>query len=140
MKIEYIEKFPSGEEYNYLRKCVDWEVYNIELVERSIVNSLYSLCVYDDGKIIGMGRIIGDKGLICYIQDIIVIPEYQGKNIGLEIMNYMMNYIKNNLDPTTRIGLMSAPGKEDFYKKFGFIIRPNEVMGAGMMLKLNDNY
>lgn len=138
MKIEYIEKFPSGEEYNYLRKCVDWEVYNIELVERSIVNSLYSLCVYDDGKIIGMGRIIGDKGLICYIQDIIVIPEYQGKNIGLEIMNYMMNYIKNNLDPTTRIGLMSAPGKEDFYKKFGFIIRPNEVMGAGMMLKLNE--
>ena len=27
---------------------------------------------------------------------------------------------------------MSAKGKEDFYKKFGFTVRPDEDHGAGM--------
>ncbi|MFR4337011.1 MAG: hypothetical protein ACLT33_02075 [Lachnospira pectinoschiza] len=34
--------------------------------------------VFDDDKPIGMGRVVGDKAVINYIQDLIVIPEYQG--------------------------------------------------------------
>jgi hypothetical protein len=30
------------------------------------------------------------------------------------------------------INLMAARGKEGFYKKFGFIERPNDEKGAGM--------
>jgi len=34
------------------------------------------------------------------------------------------------------VNLMAAPNKEGFYKKFGFIERPNENMGAGMVMYL----
>ena len=138
MDIKYIDKFPTGKEFNYLRKCVGWGTYDDDVVEKFIVNSLYSICVYDGDKIIGMGRVIGDNGLIHYIQDIIVIPDYQGKNIGKEIMNRVMDYINNNLYRNTKVALMSASGKEDFYKKFGFIERPNSKMGAGMAFKKED--
>ena len=35
------------------------------------------ITVYDDDKPIGMGRIVGDGAVIRYIQDLIIIPEYQ---------------------------------------------------------------
>lgn len=31
------------------------------------------------------------------------------------------------------VNLMAAKGKEPFYKKFGFIERPNDKHGAGMI-------
>lgn len=42
-------------------------------------HTLYSLCIYDENKLIGYGRNIGDKTIFLYIQDIMVSPEYQGK-------------------------------------------------------------
>ena len=48
-----------------------------------------------------------------------------------------MEYIKQNYVKGTMIGLMVAKGKEDFYKKFGFIDRPNDVYGPGMLQYLN---
>lgn len=31
---------------------------------------------------------------------------------------------------------MAAKGKEEFYKKFGFRVRPNEKDGSGMMINI----
>jgi hypothetical protein len=42
-------------------------------------HTIYSLCVYDENKLICYGRNIGDKTIFLYIQDIMVSPEYQGK-------------------------------------------------------------
>lgn len=42
-------------------------------------NTLYSLCVYDEDRLIGYRRIIGDKTIFLYIHDVMVIPEHQGK-------------------------------------------------------------
>lgn len=44
-----------------------------------------------------------------------------------------MEYITSTYPPGSSVGLMSAKGKEDFYKKFGFMERPNESYGAGMI-------
>ncbi len=65
-----------------------------------------------------------------YIQDIIVIPEYQGKGFGKIIMNEVMQYLDDNANHNSFIGLMAAEGAEKFYSKFGFKIRP--VSSPGM--------
>ena len=49
-----------------------------------------------------------------------VIPEYQNKHIGT--------------GPNIRTYLGASKGKESFYEKFGFITRPNEELGSGMIL------
>ena len=81
-----------------------------------------------------MGRIVWDHGYAVLIADVIVAPEYQGRGLGRLVMETIMNYIKEQLKPGYRImvSLLAAHGKEDFYKKFGFIERPNESFGPGM--------
>ena len=65
-----------------------------------------------------------------------VIPEYQNKHIGTSIIENLLNQIKEykKINPNIRTYLGAAKGKEHFYEKFGFISRPNEDLGAGMIL------
>lgn len=61
------------------------------------------------------------------------IPKKIGTGIMTELLKQVEEYKKIN--PNIRTYLGASKGKEDFYKKFGFISRPNEEFGAGMILK-----
>ena len=134
--IKYIEQTPSADEFNNLTNSVGWGIREKNIIEEALKNTLYSLCVYDDNKLIGYGRIIGDNTIFLYIQDIMVIPEYQNKHIGTEIMNNLLKQINEykKINPSIRTYLGASKGKESFYEKFGFISRPNEELGSGMIL------
>lgn len=136
MHIKYIEKVPTSEEFNTLTEAVGWGKRKENIIEEALKNTIYSLCVYDEEKLIGYGRIIGDKTIFLYIQDIMVIPEYQGKKIGTEIMNKLLEKINEykKINPGIRTYLGASKGKESFYEKFGFVSRPNDELGAGMIL------
>lgn len=134
--IRYLEHTPSAEEFNYLTNSVGWGIRKNNIIDEALRNTLYSLCVYDDNKLIGYGRIIGDKTIFLYIQDIMVVPEYQNKHIGTGIMENLLNRINEfkKINPNIRTYLGASKGKESFYEKFGFISRPNEDLGPGMIL------
>jgi ribosomal protein S18 acetylase RimI-like enzyme len=51
-------------------------------IEKSLPKSLYCLCALADNEIIGMARVIGEDGMVYYIQDVIVRPEYKRQGIG----------------------------------------------------------
>ena len=91
--IIYTEQTPSADEFNFLTNSVGWGKRENSIVDEALNNTLYSLCVYDDDKLIGYGRIIGDKTIFLYIQDIMVIPEYQGKHIGTGVMENLLNKV-----------------------------------------------
>lgn len=136
MKIKYIERTPTPIEFNMLTKSVGWGIRKNNIVEEALNNTLYSLCVYDNDKLIGYGRIIGDKTIFLYIQDIMVIPEYQSQKIGTGIMNKLIEKVNEykKINPNIRTYLGASKGKESFYEQFGFISRPNKALGAGMIL------
>ena len=129
-----LEKLPTAEEYNYLRCQVGWGAYQEEVIERSLPNTLYCVCAYHDKRLVGMARVIGDGGMVYYIQDVIVLPDYQRQGIGTLMMDAIMAYIRGHASQNTIIGLMSAVGKEAFYVHYGFTVRPTENLGAGMTM------
>lgn len=136
MNLKYVPKFPSANEYNMLTEAVGWGKRKESIIEEALKNTLYSLCVYDNEKLIGYGRIIGDKTIFLYIHSVMVIPEYQGKGIGTGIMNELIKQIDEykKVNPNIRTYIGASKGKESFYEKFGFVTRPNEDLGAGMIL------
>ena len=131
------ENNKNVEEFNKLYDSVGWGAYNKEISNKALDNTFYSVSVYDDDKIIGYGRLIGDTICFIYIHDIMIVPEYQAKGIGTLIMNKLLEKIEEikKENPSLRVYLGASKNKEDFYKKFGFIERTDAGLGAGMILK-----
>lgn len=125
--------------YLNLRKAVDWKPFTEEQAKKAIEGSILTVVAYDEDRPVGMGRIVGDGAVICYIQDLIVIPEHQGKGVGQKIMESLIDYVEELRLPDTQImlDLMCAVGREDFYKKYGFIARPTDKLGPGMIMYIN---
>ena len=127
-------RLPTVEEYNALRLAVGWPTFEEHLVQRGLANTLYGvIAIQEGGKVIAMGRIVGDDAIYLHIQDVIVRPEYQRQGIGNLIMNELLDYIKQSAGKNTNVGLMCSKGREDFYRSFGFVDRPNEKYGSGMI-------
>ena len=130
------ENVNSIKEFNYLYDAVGWGSYDEKVSEKALANTMYSVSVYDDDKIIGYGRIIGDGICFLYIHDVMVIPKYQNKKVGSQIMNKLLekvNQIKRE-NPYVRVYLGASKGKEKFYERFGFITREDANLGSGMIL------
>ena len=136
MQIKYIDKTPTADEFNQLTEAVGWGRRENAVVEEALRHTLYSVCVYDEDTLIGYGRIIGDKTIFLHIHDVMVRPEYQGVGIGSGIMNKILDKVNEyrKVNPGIRVYLGASKGKEGFYEKFGFVGRPNENLGAGMVL------
>ena len=66
----------------YASEC--WSAYlkDDEKLVRAFHNSLYILGAFDDGKLVGFVRCVGDGEHILVVQDLIVHPEYQRRKIG----------------------------------------------------------
>jgi Acetyltransferases len=127
-----IEEAPNTKQFLKLRDSVDWGMVSDELASQSLANSLYSVSIYWQAGLIGMGRIVGDGHLYFYIQDVVVDPQYQGQGVGELIMSKIENYLSNTALEGATIGLFAVQGKETFYEKFGYKTRSGVPLGLGM--------
>ena len=74
-----VARFPTVEEFISLHREAGWHVPQPDAVLESLKNSLFAVCVEEDGKFVGSGRVIGDGALVYVVEDVIVLPEYQKK-------------------------------------------------------------
>lgn len=134
--ITLVENSLTIDEYLYLRQQVGWVQLSDRQAQLALDNCLYNIKAVDEhGYIMGMGRIVGDGAVICYIQDLVVIPEAQGMGVGSMIIDRLIDYVKSikEEDSTMMLCLMCAKGREPFYEKHNFIARPTEKLGPGMI-------
>lgn len=65
-----------------------------------------------------MGRAISDSVSDAYLQDIVVLPEFQGKGIGSAIVSTLLSGCRSK--GIDWIGVIAEPEAAYFYRKFGF--------------------
>lgn len=112
----------TAKDFIRLKVATEFRDRPIEQVEKALENNLFDVIAVCNDEVIGMGRLVGDGVMYWYLQEIIVLPEFQGKGIGTRIVDRLLEYIKDNTTPGTfvSIGLTAATGKDTFYEKFGF--------------------
>lgn len=130
----------TAEQVNILAESVGWGHLSVEQIEIALKNSIYTVCIVDNNKVIAMGRMFGDVSMSYFIKDVVVIPEYQGKGVGKLIINDMLSFIKERTprEWNVQVELVSASGKEVFYEKLGFERRSSATGGYGMFLRINN--
>jgi ribosomal protein S18 acetylase RimI-like enzyme len=138
--------------WEYSQKNIDWDelsnLYNLaplgkkepKNLEKVFSNSMFKCFVSDTEKIIGVGRALADGSDCSYICDVAVLPAYQGKGIGSDIVKKLIELSKGY----KKIILYSSPGAESFYKKLGFnrmstamaiFEDQNQALEAGLTIK-----
>lgn len=83
------------EEVLNLYNRVGWSHYtaNPSMLKNAYEHSLKVLGAYDADKLVGVIRVVGDGASILYIQDLLVLPEYQRKGIGsLLLQKILLQY------------------------------------------------
>lgn len=135
MDISYVNNI-SVEDYNALRKSVNWINVTEKRASIALKNSFYICVAVSGGKPVGMARIVSDGGYTYFITDVIVKPEYQGNHIGVELIKRVLDYIKKDVmdGETVMVSLMAAYERESFYERFGFHTRPFGNHGPGMSM------
>jgi ribosomal protein S18 acetylase RimI-like enzyme len=88
-----------------------------EHLKKVFGNSLYVTFVYDGNRLVGAGRALADGGDCSYICDIALLPEYQGAGLGKQMVGELVERSRGH----KKIILYAVPGREPFYKKFGFL-------------------
>ena len=108
------------EEITNLYQSVGWTNYleRIGILEDAYANSLCVLGAYDSDQLVGIIRAVGDGQTIVFVQDIIVLPEYQKKGIRTKLLKavmdkyhdvYQMELLTDNTEKT-----------KAFYRSVGF--------------------
>ena len=109
-----------------LYKSVGWSNYTSqpERLRNAYSKSLKILAAYDSEKLVGIIRVVGDEYSIVYVQDLLILLEYQRKGIGTRLLNeitsiysdvYQMVLMTDNTEKTI-----------SFYKSLGYKL-DNEV-------------
>lgn len=85
-------------------------------LKTAFTNSMFTCFVYDEKKLVGVGRALADGVDCSYICDVALLPSHQRLGLGKEIVVKLVELSRGH----KKIILYSVPGKEPFYKKLGF--------------------
>ena len=130
MNIEFSSETPVREQFWELFQTTGWNVkYQLSRDDlmRALRASWYMLSAYDGERLVGFGGLVSDGVLHAMVYELIVLPEYQGRGIGAEILERL---VKQCREAGVRdIQLFCARGKRAFYEKRGFKARPDDAPG-----------
>ena len=114
------ERSLSAEKLDDLIEAVGWGRRGAEAWARICSISSLLITVWDGERIVGLGRVLED-GTMCMLYDIAVHPDHQGRGIGTEIMNRIVDRLREQSHKSVGLFAWSeSPMNVPFYEKFGF--------------------
>ncbi len=97
-----------------------WKVYTdrIDKLEKAFMSSLKIVSAWENGKLVGLARLVGDGVFIAYLQDILVRSDMRRKGIGSELFRRVFAEYE-----TVRQKVLVTDNSQeniDFYESLGF--------------------
>ena len=103
-----------------LYTSVGWTNYtnNPQMLKNAYANSLKILGAYENDKLIGIIRVVGDGHSVVFIQDLLVYPEYQRQGIGTALLKQILQDYKHVYQK--HLFTDNTEKTIQFYKSLGF--------------------
>ena len=129
---------PSATDYIALRVKSGMGAKDLSKAEIALEHSLFIVSLWDNDRLIGLGRIVGDQGITYVVTDIMVDPAYQRKGLGKKIMKEIDFYLEQNTDQNAYICLIANKPADKLYSQYKFDnVEPNS---CGMLRKQTSHH
>ena len=120
-----------------LYEAVGWTNYT-NRAERLCAGYAGSLAVWGafaGEKLVGVVRVVGDGVTIVFVQDLVVVPSYQRKGIGAQLMSAVMNRFSD----VYQVELLTDDGSGAcaLYERLGFV--RSDAMGCVAYIRISPN-
>lgn len=108
------------EDVLHLYQAVGWTNYTNQpqMLEQSLAHSLAIYVARDGEEIVGLVRLVGDGFSSVFVQDLIVLPSYQRRGIGSDLMKEALEDYKD----AYQVQLVTDQTEKNlgFYRSLGF--------------------
>ena len=115
-------------ELEQLCDAVGWSRRPLRRVRKALENSLLVVGLWRHDprlpRLVGFARCTGDGVIEATVWDVAVHPLYQGVGLGKQLMNYVIDLLRNQ--EVERITLFADPGVVDFYGAQGWQLEPQQ--------------
>ena len=103
-----------------LYRAAGWQAYlKPGMLREAYSRSLYALGAFDGDRLVGAVRAVGDGCAVVLIQDLLVLPEYQKRGIGRELL---CRALADFAHVRQRLLLADdTPALSRFYRDAGFV-------------------
>ena len=116
-----------------LYASVGWTAYTDqpETLRRGFENSLLTLAAYEENRLIGILRAVGDGQTIVFVQDLLILPEYQRRGVGTALLRELLARYPQvrQIELTADV----SPSLLAFYRKTCFV--PMSELGCCGLMK-----
>ena len=118
-----------------LYQSVGWTNYTScsEMLEEAYKNSLCILGAFEKEKLVGVVRVVGDGISIVFVQDILVLPEYQRQGVGSALMRAVLEKYAS----VYQVELLtdSTEKSKAFYSSVGLV--PVSELGCSAYIRMS---
>lgn len=128
---EIRREVPAAADYLALRQEAGLSPMSAEGAAVGLPNSIFAVTLYEEGLLVGMGRVIGDGGCFYQVTDIAVKPSCQGRGLGKIIMREIRAFLEQ-VPERAYISLIADGEAARLYAQFGF--KPVMPASQGMYL------
>lgn len=111
---------PPLADYLRLRRDTGLSPFTERAARTGLANTFDGVTLEYEGRVVGMGRVIGDGGLFFQVVDIAVLPAHQGKGAGKAIMAALLARLEERLAAPAYVSLVADGEARHLYARFGF--------------------
>jgi ribosomal protein S18 acetylase RimI-like enzyme len=129
------DEVPPLEDYLRLRVLAGLSPKSRQGAAIGLPNSVLAVTVRNYGSVVGMGRVIGDRGLFFQVTDIAVDPEHQGRGLGKKIMSSLMGRLNEMAPDGSYVSLIADGEAHRLYAQFGFVPTAPASIGMGYFIR-----
>ena len=105
------EKIFTPQQLAELFLSVRWVVGKYpDRLHKALMNSSYVISAWDGNRLVGLIRVMDDSELVCFINYVLVHPDYQGQGIAGHLLEMVKDAYKSYL-----------------YEKHGFKVKENSL-------------
>ena len=126
MTIKYTEeRYFTSQQVAELFLSVRWVVGKYpDRLYKALMNSSRVMTAWDGDRLIGLIRLMDDSELVCFINYVLVHPEYHGRGIAGQLLEMVKDAYKSYLYINVMIG---ESKNATFYEKHGFKVKENSL-------------